>query len=81
MSVVIPDSVLQSARMTEAELRREVAVLLFEQERLTLEQASELAGLGLRQFQHLLASRDIALHYDEEDFEQDLETLRRLGRQ
>lgn len=80
MSVVIPDSVLQSARMSEAELRQELAVLLFERERLTFEQASELAGMGLRQFQHLLASRDIPLHYDVEDFEQDLETLRRLGR-
>jgi predicted HTH domain antitoxin len=66
--------------MSEAELRCELAVLLFERERLTLEQASELAAMGVRRFQHLLASRDIPLHYDVEDFEQDLETLRRLGR-
>jgi predicted HTH domain antitoxin len=32
------------------------------------------------QFQHLLASRDIPVHYDVEDFKQDLETLRGLGR-
>jgi len=29
-------------------------------------------------FQHLLASCKISLHYDVEDFEQDLETLKRL---
>ena len=32
------------------------------------------------QFQNLLASRGLSVHYDVEEFEQDLETLRGLGR-
>ena len=80
MSVTIPDEVLQAARMSEEELRLELAVLLFQQDRLTLGQASSLAGLNRLRFQHLLASRGIPIHYDVEEFEQDLSTLRSLGR-
>jgi predicted HTH domain antitoxin len=62
--------------MTEEELRRELAVLLFQKERLTLGQASRLADMDRLRFQHLLASRGIPMHYDVEEFEQDLATLR-----
>jgi predicted HTH domain antitoxin len=80
MSLTISDDVLQAARMSDSELRQELAILLFQQERLTLAQASRLADMDLLRFQHLLASRGISVHYDLEDFEQDLSTLRALGR-
>lgn len=80
MPVTIPDSVLEAARLSEGELREELAVLLFRQEKLTLAQASRLAGLSQLRFRHLLASRDIPLHYDVAELEADLTTLRRLGR-
>ena len=80
MSVTIPDEVLEAARMSDAELRQELAVLLFQRDRLTLAQSSHLAGMDLLSFQHLLASRGIPMHYDLEDFEQDLSTLRDLER-
>lgn len=80
MSVNIPDDVLLSARMSEAELRQEIAVMLYERERITLAQAAQLAGMDRLRFQHLLASRDIPVHYDLAEFEADLETLRKLGR-
>ncbi|HEY65905.1 MAG TPA: UPF0175 family protein [Caldilineae bacterium] len=80
MSLVIPEEILQAARISEAELRQEIAVMLFEKERLTLEQASRFAGMSRLQFQHLLASRQIPVHYDVEEFEEDLRTLRELRR-
>jgi predicted HTH domain antitoxin len=82
VSVSIPDDVLQAAKMSmsAAELRQELAVLLFERERLTLAQAARLAGMDRLRFQHLLASRNIPLHYDVAEFEADLRTLRELGR-
>lgn len=80
MCMTIPDEVLQAARMSEDELREELAVLLFQRERLTLARAARLAGLDRLRFQHLLASRGIAPHYDVEEFEADLATLRELGR-
>ena len=79
MGVLIPDDILQAAHMTEAELTQEIAVLLFQREKLTLGQASRLAGINRLQFQHLLASRDIPVHYDRIDFEEDLKTLEGLG--
>jgi predicted HTH domain antitoxin len=80
MTITIPDALLDSARMSESELRQEIALMLYEKERITLAQASRLAGMDRLQFQHLLASRGSTIHYGVEDFEQDLETLRGLGR-
>lgn len=80
MSVLIPDDVLQAARMSEAELRQELALLLFERERLTLAQAARFAAMDRLRFQHLLASRGASPHYDVEDFEQDLRTLGEMKR-
>ena len=79
MSLIIPDDILQAARMSEQELRREIAVLLFQQEKLTLAQASRLAGMNRLQFQHLLASRLIPVHYDVAELEEDLKILKELG--
>jgi len=80
MSFVIPDDILQATRMTEEELRQEIAVLLFQKEKLTLGQACGLAGMSRLQFQHLLASRQIPMHYDVTEFEEDLKTIREIGR-
>lgn len=80
MSVVISDEILSAAGMSGAELIQEVAVLLFQKEKLTLGQASRLAGMSQAQFQHLLASRQVPVHYDVAEFEADLKTLRTMGR-
>lgn len=80
MDLIIPEEVLQAAHVSAEELRREVAVLLFQKGRLTLARAARLAGLSLFAFQHLLASREIGPHYDARDFDEDVETLRKLGR-
>jgi predicted HTH domain antitoxin len=80
MTVVIPDEVLHAIHMTPGELMQEVAILLYQREKLTLGQASRLAQMSQLQFQFLLASRQIPVHYDVADFDADLKTLRELGR-
>ena len=80
MGMVIPDDILQSARMTEDELRKEIALLLFQKEKLTIGQAGRLAGMSLLQFQHFLAVRGIPVHYDVAEFEEDIKTLESLPR-
>ncbi|PKL76049.1 MAG: hypothetical protein CVV27_12265 [Candidatus Melainabacteria bacterium HGW-Melainabacteria-1] len=80
MSVVIPDDVLQAAQLTEDELRQELAVLLFQQARLTLAQASRLAKMGRLGFQRLLASRGLPLHNELTDLSADVAVLQSLGR-
>ncbi|MBD2035636.1 UPF0175 family protein [Phormidium sp. FACHB-592] len=79
MSILISDELLQSAQMTEAELRQEIAVLLFQQERLTLGQASRLAEMNQLRFQRLLADRHIPLHYDLAELREDVESLKASG--
>ena len=80
MSVIIPDELLQSMRMTEGELKQEIAGLLFQKEKLTLAQAAALAGMTRLHFQHLLTSRQIPVHYHVADFEEDLRTLNEVDR-
>jgi len=80
MNVAIPDEVLQTSGMTEADLKLELAVMLFEREKLTLAQASLLAGMDQLRFQRVLGVRRIPIHYGVEEFEEDLRVLRELGR-
>ncbi len=80
MSVVIPDEILHAAHMSASELMQEIAILLYQKEKLTLGQASRLAGVTQLQFQFLLASRQIPLHYGVAEFDSDLDTLRKMGR-
>ena len=66
--------------MHEEEAKRESAACLFRQERLTLAQASRFAGITQLEFQHLLASRRIPVHYGAEDLDEDIQTLKKLRR-
>ena len=80
MSVIVPDEILTATRMNETEMRQEIAVMLFQREKLTLAQASRFANMHRVAFQHLLASRRIPIHYGVEDFEQDIQNLREIGK-
>lgn len=80
MQLTLSDNVLQAAHLTEDELRVELAVTLFQQDRLTLAQAAELANRAYLDFQKLLADRNIPLHYGEEDLKHDLLTAEKRAR-
>ncbi len=73
MSVVISNKVLQATQLSAEEFLHEVAILFYQQKRLALAQTDRLS------FQQLLASRDIAIHYDEHDLETDREMLKTLA--
>ncbi len=75
MSLVIPDEFLQTAHISEAELKLEIAILLFQQEKITLGTASQFAELNQLEFQRILGNRKIPIHYGLEEFKQDLKTL------
>ncbi len=74
MPVTIPDDVLAAAHLSEPEMRRELAIALFREERLTLAQASRFAEMNQFAFQSLLADREIPIHYGIEEFREDLRT-------
>ena len=80
MAITVPDDILAAAQMSEPELVRELAVTLFQQERLTLAQASRMAEMSQLAFQALLAGRQIPVHYGVEEFREDMRTLHRTER-
>ena len=75
MSVVIPDDILEAARLTPAELKLEIAVLLFRKGGLTLAQASRFSEISRIEFQCALSSRGIPINYGIPEFEADLKAL------
>jgi predicted HTH domain antitoxin len=75
VTIDLPDNLA----LPELDLRREVAIALFYQERITLGTASQIAGFHQIEFQRLIASRGICIHYDIEELEQDLASLRQDG--
>jgi predicted HTH domain antitoxin len=75
----LPDSLSQTETFNQSDWLREIAMALFQQERISLGRASKIAGVDVMDFQKLLADRGIYVHYDVEDFEQDVQHLRDRG--
>lgn len=75
----IPREVLESARMTVADAKLELAITtLFAGNRLSLGKAAELAGLPVGEFQMHLGTRHLGPHYDTADALEDRQTLAAL---
>ncbi len=72
---IIPGEFLQSVKMTSQELAIEIAVYLYEKERLTLGQAKRLADLDQISFQKELAGRNVYINIKEEDILQDVKNI------
>jgi len=76
----IPSGVLHATRLTPQQLKVELAVHLFEEEKLSFGRARQLTDVTVWQFMQLSGSRGIPMHHDVAEYAEDLETLRRLGR-
>jgi predicted HTH domain antitoxin len=75
----IPREVLDSARLTPAEARAELAIALYAQGRLSVGKAAELARMSLWQFRQVLAGRQIESHYGPDDLGDEQQALRETG--
>jgi len=75
----LPDHLTQTNNFNELDWLREIAIALFEQEHITLSRASKIANMHLLDFQQLIASRGICVHYDVEEFNQDIRNLKHRG--
>ena len=78
--ITLPRDVLESARLSVQEAKQELALSLYAQRRLSVGKARELAGMSLWAFRQLLATRGVPPHFGVADLEEDLATLRALGR-
>lgn len=79
MSVVISDEIVRKMGLTEKRLCLELAIYFFEKYIMTLGQASDFAGLSQYDFQQELGKRDIFIHYDEDDLQDDLKIITSLS--
>ncbi|NJK28646.1 MAG: UPF0175 family protein [Acaryochloridaceae cyanobacterium CSU_3_4] len=79
MSVVIPDDILQATQMTEDELKLEIAIMLYKQQKISSGKVRTWTGLTVLQFQKQLAKRGLEINYDVEDFQSDVKTLQSMG--
>jgi predicted HTH domain antitoxin len=76
--LLIPDEILLQAKMTESELRQDIAASLYAGNKLSFGQAQKLTQLNHFEFQKLLDEKGIALHYSIDDLNNDMQTLREL---
>lgn len=63
--LLIDDTYISATGFSEKELKLEIAVMLFEKERLPLRKAAALAEMHWLEFMKELDKRQIALQYDE----------------
>lgn len=78
--IEISEDILDSARLTPAEAKRELALALYAQQRLSAGKARSLAGLSLWEFRQLSASRGIPVHFDEAELAEDLKAIEQWDR-
>jgi len=78
MVIEVPDKAAEEIGLSPELARLEMALGLFRDEKASLEQAAKVSGLSIPLFMKELGKRQIPLHYDVQDLEQDLKTLRKL---
>lgn len=66
---------MEGLKISPAELMIDIAVYLYDKEKLSMGQAKKLAGLTQIEFQKELSKNGVLIKYDIEDFEKDLENL------
>ncbi len=69
---------LPEIKMTEHEVRQELALSLYVARKVTIVQAADIAGVGFFEFQGLLRERRIPQHYGEHELNADLQALQEL---
>ena len=80
IAIEIPREVIHATRMQPQELKCELALSLFRQRKLSFGKAREMVEMTVWAFQQFLGSREIPVHYDIPDYENDLVTWQELGR-
>jgi len=78
MVFTVPDPILQQAGVSPSDILLKLAILLFQEERISLGQASKLANLHLVEFQKELARRNIPIHYGQDEYMNDIQIVKNL---
>lgn len=79
MTLNIPALSGDESGLTESDLRQDLALTLYQQEKVSLGKAAQIAGLDRWAFQALMKERGGCLNYDVDDLHHDVATLKKLG--
>jgi predicted HTH domain antitoxin len=80
MIVEVQDELLHGLQVSPERLRLEAAIGLYTSGDLTLGQASGVAQVSQSEFLHALGRHGVSVNYDVAEFEDDVRTLKKLGR-
>lgn len=59
MNIALPPELLQTAQMSQSELLQEIAIMLYQQKRIRLDQAAQLSNTSIDDLYQLLIDRNI----------------------
>lgn len=80
MTLTLPLPITMERTLQPARAKLHLAVGAFVAEEVTLGQAADIAGISQTQMMHELSKKRIPLHYDQEEFAEDLQTIATLNR-
>lgn len=75
MVIEISDQLVKKTGISSKDILLKIAISFFQEEQITLGQASKLAGLHQIDFQKELSKRNISIHYNEEQYLNDLKMI------
>ncbi|MFT5473545.1 MAG: putative HTH domain antitoxin [Kiritimatiellia bacterium] len=78
MKIDVPDDVLAGTSFDPDHALLDLALGMYADSRASLGQAARISGMHQAAFMKELSSRRIPLHYDIDDFQQDMATLDKL---
>ena len=79
MNLTVQNAILDRLGLSPERWLMDLALGLFIDRQVTLGQAAEIAGLSQTAFLRELGSHGIPIHYDQEDFLDDMAALERRG--
>jgi predicted HTH domain antitoxin len=83
ITVQLPLDILRAARVPEdqatTEVKKIIVLFLYDRGTISLAKACELLGISQWEFFELNKEFGLTVHYDIEDYREDLETLRRVA--
>jgi predicted HTH domain antitoxin len=78
MEIEISDELLRGAELSREDALRDLAIGLYVDEKVTLEQAAQIASLTQPEFLKVLGKHRVPVHYDIEDLQADVKVVREL---
>lgn len=80
MNIALPAELLKTAQMSESELLQEIAIMLYQQQRICVDEAAQLSGSTIDDFYQLLIHRNIVTRPTDPDEDPDEIILASLKR-